>query len=201
MVDPSRETEVAEIDPGVLYRRWRRGEPTEIIDVRRATSYYETHVPGARLVPMEELDPRALEKARAPGQPLFVICQIGVRSLEAARLLLRAGHENVVNVSGGTRAWEQEGYPVVHERGRGVPSSRLPLLVVGSLAALGSVLVGFVDPVLSAVPAVAGVALAHASVGGCGALASIVARMPWIRSHGSSLPRRRALATRPGTRL
>ncbi|HEU4511411.1 MAG TPA: MBL fold metallo-hydrolase, partial [Pyrinomonadaceae bacterium] len=84
----------------------------QIVDVRRAAEYVDGHVPRAFNAPLANLDksigPLPLEKDRLTA----VICAGGYRSSAAASLLQKQGFSNLLNVSGGTGAWIQAGYPV-----------------------------------------------------------------------------------------
>lgn len=65
---------------------------------------------GAVLIPLSELGGRVGEIPA--GDPLYVICAVGGRSLTAAQALVRAGY-SAVSVAGGTKAWTKSGRPVV----------------------------------------------------------------------------------------
>ena len=45
-------------------------------------------------------------------EPVYVICQTGNRSKKAADILKNAGFNNVLNVTGGTVAWQTAGLPM-----------------------------------------------------------------------------------------
>jgi rhodanese-related sulfurtransferase len=87
------------------------GGDLQIVDVRRPAEYGSGHVPRALNAPLASLDkslgPLPLEKDK----PTAVICAGGYRSSAAASLLQKQGFSNLVNVSGGTGAWVQAGYP------------------------------------------------------------------------------------------
>ena len=96
-------------------RRLQSGATLFLLDVREPWEFVQARVPGARLIPLGELERRAKE---VPGdRPVLVICQSGQRSLAAASYLVGTGLPDVTNVDGGTGAWVQRGYPV--ERGPG----------------------------------------------------------------------------------
>ena len=86
----------------------------ELIDVREPEEFEEIHAAPARNVPIIDLDPRAVLKERtgADDEPLYLICHSGMRSLIACEKFVDAGFDNVVNVEGGTLAWEDAGLPV-----------------------------------------------------------------------------------------
>jgi len=82
----------------------------QILDVRRPGEYVSGHVPRAFNAPLASLDksPLPLEKDKLTA----VICAGGYRSSAAASLLQKQGFSNLLNVSGGTGAWINAGYPV-----------------------------------------------------------------------------------------
>ena len=79
------------------------------IDVRERDEYERAHVAGVRLIPMSELQQRWEEIPS--GDRVYVICQSGARSLNAAAALRQAGVD-AVSVAGGTGRWAKEGRPV-----------------------------------------------------------------------------------------
>jgi rhodanese-related sulfurtransferase len=76
----------------------------DLIDVREPSEWDTGHIPGARLVPLEQFraDP---EQALVRGVTTVFICAKGVRSLAAAKLAERFGYENLYNLEGGTKAY------------------------------------------------------------------------------------------------
>ena len=80
-----------------------------VVDVRERDEYERAHVAGVRLIPMSELQQR-WEEIPA-GDTVYVICQSGGRSLNAATALRQAGVD-AVSVAGGTGRWAKEGRPV-----------------------------------------------------------------------------------------
>jgi rhodanese-related sulfurtransferase len=70
--------------------------------VRQADEYEAAHVPGAVLIPLDQLGDRQDELPR--DRPLLVICRSGGRSAAAVRALAAAGYD-ATNVAGGTLAW------------------------------------------------------------------------------------------------
>jgi rhodanese-related sulfurtransferase len=74
----------------------------QIIDVRTAGEYARGHLPGARLVPLQEFPARLGEIE--PG-PVLLYCQSGHRSTRAAKLLAARGSNEVLHMRGGIRRW------------------------------------------------------------------------------------------------
>jgi len=83
-----------------------------LFDVRSRSEHYAAHVPAATLLPIAELQAgRRAEVEALRGEEIWLICQSGGRSSKAADLLVAEGY-TVVNVTGGTGAWIEAGYPV-----------------------------------------------------------------------------------------
>jgi rhodanese-related sulfurtransferase len=99
----------AEIDIDEL-ARVRDSSEIALIDVRRPDEYEEFHVPGAVLIPLDELPDRVAELPAVT--PLYIICRTGHRSAIAADFLAEQQIE-AVNVAGGTVAWAKAGNDIV----------------------------------------------------------------------------------------
>ena len=84
----------------------------QVVDVRRPGEYGNGHVPRALNAPLAMLDRVADQLPFEKDKPTAVICAGGYRSSAAASLLEQFGFTNLLNVSGGTGAWINAGYPV-----------------------------------------------------------------------------------------
>lgn len=80
-----------------------------VIDVRQPAEYAEAHLPGATLLPLDEVVERIDEVPDT--ETVYVICRTGVRSAKAVEYF-RARGIDAVNVAGGIRAWLDAGEPV-----------------------------------------------------------------------------------------
>jgi rhodanese-related sulfurtransferase len=168
------------ITPGEIDELRRRGCAVEMIDVRTPAEYREIHAEPARLVPLDSLDPHAIMRARrgSNGDPLYTICRSGGRGQQAAKKFHAAGYTNVVNVEGGTLAWERAGLPVV--RGKKTMSlERQVRIAAGSLVMFGTALGAFVHPAFLGLPAFVGAGLIFAGVTDTCGMGMLLARMPW----------------------
>ena len=81
-----------------------------VIDVRQPEEYVAGHVAGAQLIPLGDVVARLDEVPT--DQPVYIICQSGVRSLKAAQFLRASGYD-ATSVAGGTQAWIDSGRDVV----------------------------------------------------------------------------------------
>ncbi|MDV6036252.1 rhodanese-like domain-containing protein [Bacillus sp. SM-B1] len=69
------------------------------IDVRTVSEYRGNHMKGFQNIPLNDLASKTnqLDKNRE----VIVICQSGMRSKQAAKMLKKLGFQHVINVSGG----------------------------------------------------------------------------------------------------
>ncbi len=80
-------------DPGSL----------QLIDVRQPKEYETDHIPGAILIPLNDL-PRRLGEIEADRNTI-VYCRSGARSRAACQLLSEYQFKNVLNLQGGMLQW------------------------------------------------------------------------------------------------
>lgn len=173
---------VATITVGELGDRVRRGDRVELIDVRTPVEFREVHAEPARLVPLDSLDPLTVIEARdgARDEPLYVICRTGGRAKKAAERFQAAGFSNVVNVEGGTVAWEAAGLPVVRGK-KSMSLERQVRIAAGSLVLLGTILGATVHPGWLGLPGFVGAGLIFAGITDTCGMGLMLARMPWNR--------------------
>ena len=86
--------------------------PLQILDVRRPPEYESGHVASARPAPLLSLHEKLADLRLDPAKPTAVICAGGYRSSAATSILQQQGFSNLLNVTGGTSAWVNAGYPV-----------------------------------------------------------------------------------------
>ena len=80
------------------------GRACSVVDVRTHGEFHSHRIPGARLVPLHELEARIDEVLALPG-PLVVHCEHGIRSVDASVYLVWQGRRDVYNVVEGIAAW------------------------------------------------------------------------------------------------
>ncbi|MGA2556317.1 MAG: rhodanese-like domain-containing protein [Verrucomicrobiota bacterium] len=171
------------IAPAELHRALAGGAPARLLDVRTPAEFAAAHVPGAKLIPLDDLDPASL--AREPGaekSPVYVLCQSGGRARQAIARLERAGIRGCVLVEGGTQAWIDAGLPVERGPSRVLPLMRQVQITVGFISAAGAVLALAANPLFAIIPLVMGCGLLFAGLTGTCGLALALAKMPWNRA-------------------
>ncbi|WP_149577750.1 rhodanese-like domain-containing protein [Xanthobacter oligotrophicus] len=159
-------------DPGLL-----------LVDVRTPAEYGEVHVPQARSVPLDSLDPAALAAAgvAARDRPVHVICRTQNRAKLGAAAFEKAGFGQVVIVDGGTTAWEAAGYPVTRGAVKVISLERQVRIGAGSLVVLGVLLAWLVHPAFIALSGFVGAGLVFAGVTDFCGMGLLLARAPWNR--------------------
>ncbi len=80
-----------------------------VLDVRQPDEWKTGHIPGALVIPLNELPHRVEELPR--DRQIICVCRSGNRSGAAARQLIAAGFD-AVNMQGGMIAWARAGLPM-----------------------------------------------------------------------------------------
>lgn len=88
------------------FMRRRNERDYLLVDVRQPSEYAERHIPGARLIPLMELQPRVFELP--DDRDLVFYCHVGGRSLAAADLAEAAEvtERPIRHLEGGILAWD-----------------------------------------------------------------------------------------------
>jgi rhodanese-related sulfurtransferase len=144
-----------------------------VVDVREFPEYAESHIRGARLVPLGQL--RQEPNLVGDGGEVYLVCRSGRRAREAAALLSEGRSARPVVVEGGMEAWKQAGYPVCREKGP-ISLERQVRIAAGSL-----VLAGLLVPGLSFLPYLVGAGLIFAGITDWCGMGMLLARLPWNR--------------------
>jgi rhodanese-related sulfurtransferase len=178
-------TRILSVTPEHLDALRRKG-PVTLVDVRTPTEYRAGHAAGARLVPLDELDPTTLveslgDPALGRETTLYLTCQSGARASQAAARLAEAGYRNLAVLSGGTDAWQRAGLPMRRCSGA-IALERQVQITVGLLLVL-KVVFGFtVHELFFVAVAFLGAGLVVAGATRCCGLARLLALMPWNRA-------------------
>ncbi|MFS0787247.1 rhodanese-like domain-containing protein [Shouchella sp. 1P09AA] len=76
----------------------------QLIDVRETREFDGGHILGARNIPMSQLRQRQNEIRK--DQPVYIYCQSGARSKQAAKVIKKKrGAEDISHLKGGFRKW------------------------------------------------------------------------------------------------
>ena len=96
---------VPEISPRELKTRLGATPAPDLLDVREDWEHALVALPGARLIPLDELPGRVGELD--PAREVVVYCHHGLRAAAAVAWLRRQG-VLAINLAGGIDAWAQE---------------------------------------------------------------------------------------------
>lgn len=99
-----------EADAQEVKERVEAGEPVVLLDLRAAGDLALGRLPGARMIPLEDLAARWTELERC--DEVVCTCARGDRALEAARMLRARGLFNATAMTGGLHAWIAAGGPM-----------------------------------------------------------------------------------------
>ena len=118
--EPELHDAYSQVSPPEVKNMLDRGEDVALLDVRRLDEYYGPlgHLPGARLIPVQELASRFRELEDIKDKDLIVYCRTGRRSTLAAEFLSERGYR-ILHMQGGMVAW--------NEMLQGEPTSLVPL--------------------------------------------------------------------------
>lgn len=151
----------------------------QLVDVREPVEHAESHISGAKLIPLGQLEQRCGELD--PARPVIVMCRSGRRGAAAAEKLLARGFVEVGNLQGGMLAWQAAALPCAKAAKAVMPLMRQVQIAVGFCVLTASLLALWVDPRWVYVSLFFGAGLLFAGLSGFCGLALLLAKMPWNR--------------------
>jgi rhodanese-related sulfurtransferase len=75
----------------------------QFVDVRTPHEYRTKHIKGFKNIPLSELSQQANQLSKE--KEVLVICQSGMRSMKASKMLKKQGFTSVTNIKGGMSTW------------------------------------------------------------------------------------------------
>jgi rhodanese-related sulfurtransferase len=100
--------EEVELTPQRAAEMLAAGE-ARIVDIRQPSEWEEGRIPGADLIPLEQLPTRASEID--DGRPIIFMCRSGNRSAMATEAFVASGR-SAFNLAGGIEAWVETGLEI-----------------------------------------------------------------------------------------
>jgi len=177
-ISMERAMSITTISPKQLQEIAQTGRKVELIDVRTPVEFREVHVTFARNVPLDQLDAANIVAGRGgAAEPLYVICRSGKRAEQACEKILAAGFENVINIEGGTQAWDQSGLPVIRGK-KAISLERQVRIAAGTLVLIGALLSYLAHPWVL-LSAFVGAGLVFAGITDTCGMGMLLAKMPW----------------------
>ncbi len=86
-------------------RKMLQRDQVFLLDVRTPQEYFQVRLPGAHLIPIDQIVARIAEVPQ--DRPLLVYCAVGSRSAQVAEYLVRQGYPAVYDLRGGIEAWQK----------------------------------------------------------------------------------------------
>ncbi|HEX8080361.1 MAG TPA: adenylyltransferase/sulfurtransferase MoeZ [Jatrophihabitans sp.] len=84
------------------------GKPIELIDVREPAEWEIVSIPGAKLVPKDQILRGDALSDLPQDRQIVMYCKTGVRSAETLAVVKSAGFSDAVHVQGGVTAWVKQ---------------------------------------------------------------------------------------------
>jgi rhodanese-related sulfurtransferase len=105
------------IEAAALGHRLSQAEDLLVVDVRSPEEFNDAlgHIPGARNIPLDEIEKRAAELEPRSQSSLVLVCKTDRRSAAAARLLRARGFVDVSVLRAGMEGWNREGLATASE--------------------------------------------------------------------------------------
>ena len=89
----------------------------ELLRTAAGSDFEKGHITGSRNVQPAQLTPSHKLLAQARQSPVVLVCRTGNASSNAAKVLKKAGFEQVFVLDGGLPAWQAADLPLVKGRG------------------------------------------------------------------------------------
>jgi hydroxyacylglutathione hydrolase len=89
----------------------------KVLDVRDASEWDEGHILAAQHMSFKIIRQRMDELNFTKEDSVAIVCASGMRSSTAGSILLMNGFKHVYNVTGGMKAWQAAGLPMVNAEG------------------------------------------------------------------------------------
>jgi glyoxylase-like metal-dependent hydrolase (beta-lactamase superfamily II) len=164
--------------------RVKAGGATSVVDVRTGSEFESEHVPGSRLLPLDQVAARA-DEVRATPAPRLLLCRTDSRARMAQRALSELGISALTVIEGGIEAYRAAGGATVRGRAR-MSIERQVRLIAGSIA-LGATLLGLlVHPAFLGLTLFVAAGQVFAGLTDWCGMALLLGRMPWNRASGEA---------------
>jgi rhodanese-related sulfurtransferase len=152
-----------------------------LLDVRTPVEFDEVHVPQARSIPLDEINPRELAGSGQvrKDRPVYILCRSGQRAAKAAEKFANEGFAEPVVVEGGTLAWIESNLPVTRGKSKVISLERQVRIAAGSLVLIGVLLGWFVHRGFFGLSAFVGAGLVFAGITDFCGMGLLLAKLPW----------------------
>lgn len=167
--------------PKDLHDLLEKSPAVSVLDVRTKAEFEGTRASIACNLPLDEITcEKLLHNPPFPkDHPVYLLCERGTRAAIAAGHFESAGFSNVFVVEGGTRAWVDEGLPVIKGHRSTISIERQVRIGAGSLVLIGVILGFLVNHGFFGISAFVGAGLVFAGITDWCGMGLLLARAPW----------------------
>ncbi|HBC89375.1 MAG TPA: hypothetical protein DCZ94_20740 [Lentisphaeria bacterium] len=156
------------------------GGASSVIDVRTGAEFEGEHIPGSRLIPLDQIELRA-DEVRAAAAPRLLLCRSGNRASMSKKTLEKLHVAGLSVIDGGIIAYEKSGGKTV--KGRAIISlERQVRIVAGSMVLTGVLLGFFIHPAFLILSGFVGAGLIFAGITDWCGMGFLLMKMPWNQS-------------------
>lgn len=159
------------------------GGAASVIDVRTGAEFECEHIPGSRLIPLDQIEARA-DQVRATAAPRLLLCRSGTRAGMARKTMEKLHVAGLSVIEGGLGAYVAAGGVTVKGK-KTISLERQVRIAVGSLALLGVLLGAFVYPAFLILSVFVASGLIFAGLTDRCGMGILLSKMPWNQSHAS----------------
>ncbi len=92
--------------------RLQNDEEILVLDIRDEADFKRGHVINAVNMPLNQMEKRINEISKFKNKPVIAVCETGMRSQRASKVLKKHGFETLHNLGGGMGAWTKANMPV-----------------------------------------------------------------------------------------
>jgi glyoxylase-like metal-dependent hydrolase (beta-lactamase superfamily II)/rhodanese-related sulfurtransferase len=159
------------------------GGASSVIDVRSGVEFDSEHIPGSRLIPLDQIESHADEVMATPA-PRLLLCRSGKRASTARNVLDKLHVAGLSVIEGGLEAFIEAGGSTVKGKAR-MSLERQVRIVAGSLVLLGVLTGFFVHSAFLILSVFVSAGLIFAGLTDWCGMGILLGKMPWNRSNTS----------------
>ncbi len=163
--------------PAKEFIKLKSGQNPYILDVRNPDEFLSCHLPGAINLPLDSIE-KGLSNTIPREQTVYLVCQSGVRSERAGKILEAQGYSNLVCIEGGVAQCAKTPGAVIKNSAR-LPLMRQVQIAAGFLMLLGILLSQFLHPAFLFLSLFVACGLIFAGLSGFCGMAILLEKMPW----------------------
>jgi len=97
-----------EVTPREVKSLMDKGEKFYFVDCRLPNEYAITHIAGATLIPLQQIQQHGEELKKHKDEKVIVHCRSGARSMQFVQILRQNGFPDATSMAGGILLWNKD---------------------------------------------------------------------------------------------